>query len=237
MPKLKCPHCATVIEFAASAAGTTGNCPACGGKYRAPAVRPPSSAALTAAPPARPPARQGKVVDVAAVSDAEADDIVEASPEAVGAKEEPVLLRVDKAERGERPPRRRDPDDDAGPRRRRRPKPRRRREPGQWFSLIDMIPMPYNLQINVGIGLWVLCGIVGSGTIYHLEHSSGGSATFALGEMIGLLVLVIVQEIVGVWGCAAYAKDKGYSELFGLIGLLGCLGFAILFFFPRLDER
>ena len=46
-------------------------------------------------------------------------------------------------------------------------------------------------------------------------------------------ILLLVALVFWFWGCAAYAKNKGYSEFLGFLGFLGLLGLLILVFLPN----
>ncbi len=47
-----------------------------------------------------------------------------------------------------------------------------------------------------------------------------------------VLLLGLIGWIVFTYGCMGYAEGKGYSRLLGLLGLLACVGFAILVLLP-----
>jgi hypothetical protein len=38
--------------------------------------------------------------------------------------------------------------------------------------------------------------------------------------------------LIFIWGCGQYARAKGYSPWFGLLGLLSIVGLILLVFFP-----
>jgi hypothetical protein len=122
-----------------------------------------------------------------------------------------------------------DDDDYDRPRRRKRRRLDSDRDESKGFSLIDLIPIDYTLQSNIGIGIYIL-GVILSAVIAVVTGTRrrGGSpfdnpATLA----IQLLVLPFF-----IWGCMAYAKRKGYNEFVGLIGLASCLGLLVLVFLP-----
>ena len=50
--------------------------------------------------------------------------------------------------------------------------------------------------------------------------------------VLPLAALILAIPPLCIWGCAAYAKSKGYHELWGLLGLAGCFGLLILFLMP-----
>ena len=49
-------------------------------------------------------------------------------------------------------------------------------------------------------------------------------------------LLLLPAVLFWVWGCAAYAKNKGYSELLGFLGLVGLLGLFVLVFLPDVSR-
>jgi uncharacterized Zn finger protein (UPF0148 family) len=111
---------------------------------------------------------------------------------------------------------------DHGPRRRKRRRRPTSPEGGAGFSVVDAIHMNYVLQSNIGAGIALVLQILGV-----VIHSLAG---FPL-SLVGL-VLVFLAIPFWFWGCAAYAKNKGYSELFGLLGLIGLVGLIILVLLP-----
>lgn len=44
--------------------------------------------------------------------------------------------------------------------------------------------------------------------------------------------MLIGGAISFIWGCAQYAKGKGYSTYWGALGLLWILGLLVLIFLP-----
>jgi hypothetical protein len=50
------------------------------------------------------------------------------------------------------------------------------------------------------------------------------SLSLAIGSLIGVLLVIV--------GLRYYAKAKGYSDVFGLLGLLSCVGVVILAVLP-----
>jgi hypothetical protein len=136
--------------------------------------------------------------------------------------------------------RRRDDDEDDDRRRRRRDddsrdidtsrirKKRRGKLPklgGEPFSLVDLLPMDHVLQSNLFAGLALIMQIVGV-----ILLRSRGNADLGL-------VLVLVAIIPWAWGCAAYAKNKGYHEAVGLVGVFGLIGLIVLVCLPYNDRR
>ena len=55
-------------------------------------------------------------------------------------------------------------------------------------------------------------------------------------ELLRLLLRLLLLLLLGfpffVWGCAAYAKNKGQSELLGFLGLFGIFGMIVLILLP-----
>jgi hypothetical protein len=127
----------------------------------------------------------------------------------------------------EEPPKGRGPRDrdanaaDQEPRRRKRRVRKNRQRSGE-FSIIDSIPLDYSLQINLGVGIGFLLQLLGA-VFLRL-----GTPLPAVG-----LLLLPVATVFWLWGCAAYAKNKGYPELVGAVGLIGCLGLIILILLPH----
>jgi hypothetical protein len=56
---------------------------------------------------------------------------------------------------------------------------------------------------------------------------------FSMGPLIG----VFWGWVLFVWGCCHYAKTKGYSAWWGLLGLLSIIGLFIVFCFPNRDRE
>ncbi len=97
--------------------------------------------------------------------------------------------------------------------------PRRDRDGGAGFNLLEAIPLSYQGQSNLGVGIGLLLHIVGMCLIF---TSVKGFA----------LLLLILAPIFFFWGCAAFAKNKGYSGFLGILGLFGIIGFIILVLLP-----
>jgi hypothetical protein len=90
------------------------------------------------------------------------------------------------------------------------------------FSLVEAIPLDYQSQVNLGVGAGLLFHCVGFFAMR--SHSP------AL-RLLGLAMLPL-GTLCFLWGCAAYAKNKGCHEAVGLIGLCGCLGLLVLVVLP-----
>jgi hypothetical protein len=77
----------------------------------------------------------------------------------------------------------------------------------------------FKKNTNIGVGIGIVLQIVGK------VLSNDG--------MVGIgFVVLLAGAIVFIWGCGQYAKAKGYSPWFGLLGLLSILGLIALVFFP-----
>jgi hypothetical protein len=233
MPRLRCPHCATLVGFDPASAGAVQPCPACAKPFRVPGAKPAAPptpahpaavrprAPATPAPPANPPPADD-VIDLTS-ADAVEDD-----------HDEPVLLKKvsgpdDADDRPRQRRRPRDDEDDDPPRRRRgRRRQARAREPGKPFSVIDLLPVDYLLQANIAAGVWLTCVVtfICFAVVAANHHSYPPLYT---------LLLWLIAFPAGVWACGAYAKYKGYHELIGLIGVTGCFGLLILFLLPFRD--
>jgi hypothetical protein len=81
--------------------------------------------------------------------------------------------------------------------------------------------MDYVSQVNIGVGLGILL------------HISAMIIASSRGSMVIGLLLLLLGLLFFLWGCAAYAKNKGYSEFLGLLGLLGLIGLLVLVFLPH----
>lgn len=80
----------------------------------------------------------------------------------------------------------------------------------------------YKTRTNIGVGLGILTIPFGKFFMY-----SPNNAVVLCG-----LALWIAGVVLLIWGCGQYAKGKGFSQWWGILGLLYILGFLILFFFP-----
>ena len=77
----------------------------------------------------------------------------------------------------------------------------------------------------------LLMQIVGQVVINVVADSSGDSAGAAL-VALGGLGLILVGTVLLIAGLAFYAQAKGYSWVFGFLGLCSCLGLIILAALP-----
>jgi hypothetical protein len=76
---------------------------------------------------------------------------------------------------------------------------------------------------NIGILSGIFAQIAGFGASYY----------FHIGIVMWIgAVLAWGGILLFIWGLFNYAKGKGYSGLWGLLGLLSVFGLAILAFFP-----
>jgi hypothetical protein len=80
-----------------------------------------------------------------------------------------------------------------------------------------MLP-EFKRNTNIGVGLGIVVQIIGE------LLSNRGS--IGLGFVVALAGLAVF-----IWGCGQYAKGKGYSPWFGLLGLLSIVGLIALVFF------
>ena len=46
------------------------------------------------------------------------------------------------------------------------------------------------------------------------------------------MLIIITGSVLFIWGCTQYAKGKGYSAWFGLLGLISFFGLIILALLP-----
>jgi hypothetical protein len=79
----------------------------------------------------------------------------------------------------------------------------------------------YKNQTNLGVGIGFVVTLV---------------SRFLAQQQPSLQIVGIGLGLIGVglivWGCMGYAKGKGYSQYWGLLGVLWILGFIILALFP-----
>jgi hypothetical protein len=145
------------------------------------------------------------------------EEVVTLTP-ADAVQEPPTVLRVPPREDdGPRRSRRSERDYDNRPRRR-RPRIRRDWNDQPVFSLVDAIPFDYVSQVNLGVGIGLLLQTLG----LIVQYKGGPGLPF-----------VMLGGLFFLWGCLAYAKNKGYSQLLGLFGLCGLLGLFVLVCLPQ----
>jgi hypothetical protein len=84
----------------------------------------------------------------------------------------------------------------------------------------------YKSKANLAIGLGIVLFIVSAATAVNANRS--GSTGLALAAN----VVEIVSGVLFIWGCCMYAKGKGYSAAFGLLGFLSLIGLIILVVLP-----
>jgi hypothetical protein len=77
----------------------------------------------------------------------------------------------------------------------------------------------YKRTTNIGVGLGLIGEILGRVLV--------NSGSLALG---GLLILA--GFVTFIWGCSQYAKAKGHSPWWGLMGILSLIGLLVLLFLP-----
>ena len=81
-----------------------------------------------------------------------------------------------------------------------------------------MLP-EFKRNTNIGVGIGIVLQIAGK------VLSNDGMAGIGV-------ILLFAGGLIFIWGCGQYAKAKGYSPWFGLLGLLSILGLIALVFFP-----
>ncbi|MDG9667351.1 hypothetical protein ONV78_06330 [Hahella sp. CR1] len=84
--------------------------------------------------------------------------------------------------------------------------------------------MIYEHKRNTNIG-------VGLGVIMQLAGKSMSATSPTMGFIVVLLGIVLF-----VWGCGQYAKSKGYSGVWGFLGLFSLIGLIILVFMKDKDR-
>ncbi|HOX10316.1 MAG TPA: hypothetical protein PLA52_06705 [Candidatus Omnitrophota bacterium] len=80
----------------------------------------------------------------------------------------------------------------------------------------------YRRKTNIGVSSGIVAQVLG----YFLTFSQVGIIMW-IGALLAWGGFLLVM-----WGLFNYAKGKGYSGLWGLLGLLSVFGLAILAFFP-----
>ena len=207
MPRTRCPHCQTIQPFEEEERGETKQCTSCEGTYRVPGVS--KDKAVQPAPKPQPKAETAGRGD-AKRRPPDEEDVDELDE---------VVAADDDEDEDERPRKRRAKGDDDKPRRRKK----KRRRQSQGFSLVDTLPIDYISQVNIGIVIYVILDIM-------VFIGGAWSVNAPVSCLLGLAALVAVGSFL--WACAAYAKNKNYSQWLGLLGLLSLLGLIVLVILP-----
>ena len=118
-------------------------------------------------------------------------------------------------------PRKRRAKKDADDKPRRRKK--RRRQP-QGFSLVDTLPIDYISQVNIGVAIYII--------VYIMVFIGRSMVRYDSPAYFLLMLAALFGACCMLWACAAYAKNKNYSQWLGLLGLLSLLGLIILVILP-----
>jgi hypothetical protein len=154
-------------------------------------------------------------------------DEVEAAPKPK-AKRRPAEEVDDEKPRVRKRERETDEDDDR-PRKVKKKKRRPRSNPHGHFggtSLCNSVPLSYNAQTNLFVGLAILfaglCVVM-----------------LKIEQPVPAIILALLTPILFLWGAAAYAKNKNYTEWLGLLALFfGFFGLLALVLMPdRSDMR
>jgi hypothetical protein len=97
----------------------------------------------------------------------------------------------------------------------------------------NQLPGGFKGLLIIGIGLQLAGGILWFLT-HVLSQAKSGSGVAAINTVYAAATLLAYAGLV-IWvrGCGKYAFTKGYSHWFGLFGLVGPLGLAILFGLPN----
>ena len=215
MPRTRCPHCNTIQPFEEEERGDTKQCTSCEGAYRVPgaakdkAVQPASKSQPKAETAGRGPVKRQPP----------AEEDMDELDEVVAADDEED---EDEREQEEERPRKRRPKKDADDDKPRRRKNRRRQPEG--FSLVDTLPIDYISQVNIGVTIYVIVEIMVFLGTSMVRHGSPAYFLLMLAALFGACSLL--------WACAAYAKNKNYSQWLGLLGLLSLLGLIVLVILP-----
>lgn len=75
----------------------------------------------------------------------------------------------------------------------------------------------YQRDTNIGVGIGIIANII--------------SRFNAESHPVLSIIFGCIGAVAMIWGCAMYAKGKGYSGWWGLLGIFWIIGFIILFFF------
>ena len=84
----------------------------------------------------------------------------------------------------------------------------------------------FEKKTNIGIGVGILFHLL-SGVLLGF-WASGDSRTLA----ILAIVVGVLGTIMFFWGLSSYAKGKGHSGVYGLLGIFSLLGLIILAVMP-----
>ena len=213
MPRTRCPHCQTIQPFEDEERGGTKQCTSCEGTYRVP-----GAAKDKAVQPSPKPQPKAETAGRGAAKRRPPDEEdVDELDEVVAADDDED--EEEQEEEEDRPRKRRGKGDDDKPRRR-----KKRRRQAQGFSLVDTLPIDYISQVNIGVAIYVIVYImvfIGTRMVRY------GSPAYYL---LGLVALFGACSFL--WVCAAYAKNKNYSQWLGLLGLLSLLGLIVLVCLP-----
>ncbi len=216
MPRTRCPHCQTIQPFEDEERGATKQCSSCEGTYRVPGAA--KDKAVQPAPKPQPKAETaGRGAAKRRPPDEEEVDELDALLAADPDEDEDVQIQADRP----RERRAKKDEDDDKPRRR---KKRRQRRPAEGFSLVDTLPIDYISQVNIGIVIYVILDIM----VFIGVRVERNNAPVSC--LLGLAALVALCSFL--WACAAYAKNKNYSQWLGLLGLLSLLGLIVLVILP-----
>lgn len=79
----------------------------------------------------------------------------------------------------------------------------------------------YKRKTNIGVGLGAITQIVGQALLHSQQEVNLFAGT-----------IYIVGLVLFVWGCAQYARGKGYTPIFWFLGLLSILGLILLVLLP-----
>lgn len=211
MPRTRCPHCQTIQPFEEEERGETKQCTSCEGTYRVPgaakdkAVQPAPKPQPKAETPGRGAAKR-RPPDENEVD--ELDEVVAADDE-----------NEDEQEEDEDRPRKRRPKGGDKPRRK-----KRNWRQSQGFSLVDTLPIDYISQVNIGVAIYII--------VYIMVFIGRSMVCFGSPAYFLLVLAALFGACSLLWACAAYAKNKNYSQWLGLLGLLSLLGLIVLVILP-----
>lgn len=75
----------------------------------------------------------------------------------------------------------------------------------------------YKRDTNVGVGVGIIANII--------------SRVNAENHLVLSIIFGLIGVIAMIWGCAMYARGKGYSGWLGLLGIFWIIGFIVLLCF------